>query len=173
MSESPTCRSFSRTYKMCQNMVLKQKSETRKRHGAFCSALSIYPQRGGEFGLINAFRGDCERKNEEGSSWADSGLTDSLDPFPTPANRTDRRFGGFHIWHPQSFCLFYPLPPLCPQNLYCLFANLVHFLPLLPLLCGRLIWKPPLQKRWPSEEKEHYWLCLTLCLLYPLPLWET
>ena len=39
--------------------------------------------------------------------------------------------------------MFYPLSPLCPQNLYCLSANLIPFLIPLPLLCGRHIWKPP------------------------------
>ena len=36
-------------------------------------------------------------------------------------------------------------PPLCPRNLYCLSANLLHILTPLPgpLLCGRHIWKHP------------------------------
>ena len=34
-----------------------------------------------------------------------------------------------------------PILPLSPQNLYCLFANLLHFLTTLPLICGRHIWK--------------------------------
>ena len=35
------------------------------------------------------------------------------------------------------------LPPLCPQHLLCLLANLLHFLTPLPLLCRRRIWKRP------------------------------
>ena len=56
--------------------------------------------------------------------------------------------GGFHIWRPQNFGIFFTrIPPLSPQNLYCLSANLLHFLTPSRLLCGRHLWNIPLSGR--------------------------
>ena len=52
---------------------------------------------------------------------------------------------GASIYDVRRYLGFFPPPPLCPQNHYSLFANLLHFL-IPPLLCGRHLWEPPLSR---------------------------
>ena len=42
--------------------------------------------------------------------------------------KSREQLGGFPILRQQKVGLFLPPPPLCPQNLYCLSANLGYFL---------------------------------------------
>ena len=49
-----------------------------------------------------------------------------------------------------------PLPPLCPQNLHCLFLQICCFLDPPPLLCGRHIWKPTKAKERHSERDDDF-----------------
>ena len=53
----------------------------------------------------------------------------------------DSERGGIHRWRPHNFGFFWPLPPLCLQNLNCWSVNLGFiFLEPLTLLFGRHIW---------------------------------
>ena len=55
--------------------------------------------------------------------------------------------GRFLIWRLHNCGFFYPHPPLCPQNLYRVFANVLHYLTPLPF-CADVMYGTPPPSHW-------------------------
>ena len=68
-------------------------------------------------------------------------LSRIFDIWPCKGIFPHKGSGGFHIWCPQNFRIFLPLPPVTVANQQILFLLSAFWVP--PTHCGRHIWKPP------------------------------